>query len=53
MIRVETDTRNGRAAALLERLGFVQIEKKENAHFFKGSPSHDYAYELLREAWNG
>ena len=53
VIRAETDTRNDRSAALLERLGFVQIETKENADFFKGSPSHEYVYELLREAWDG
>lgn len=53
LIRAETDTRNDRSAALLQRLGFVKIETKENADFFKGSPSHEYAYELLREAWDG
>ncbi len=52
VIRAETDTRNGRSAALLERLGFVQIETKENADHFKGSPSHEYIYELRREAWD-
>ncbi|MCI0330015.1 MAG: GNAT family N-acetyltransferase [candidate division Zixibacteria bacterium] len=51
VIRAETDTRNDRSATLLERLGFVQIEKKENADHFKGSPSHEFIYELLREAW--
>ncbi len=53
MIRAETDTRNDRSAALLQRLGFVQIEKKENADHFKDSPSHEFVYELLREAWDG
>ena len=53
VIRAETDTRNDRSAALLKRLGFVKIEKKENADHFKGSPSHEFVYELLREAWNG
>jgi len=51
VIRAETDTRNDRSAALLERLGFVKIERKENADHFKGSPSHEYVYELLREVW--
>lgn len=53
VIRAETDTRNDRSAALLKRLGFVCIERKENADHFKASPSHEYVYELLREAWNG
>ncbi len=53
VIRAETDTRNDRSAALLEHLGFVKIERKENADHFKGSPSHEYIYELLREAWDG
>ncbi|MCI0557782.1 MAG: GNAT family N-acetyltransferase [Nitrososphaera sp.] len=53
MIRAETDTRNDRSAALLERLGFVKNERKENADHFKGSPSHEFVYELLREACDG
>jgi len=51
VIHAETDTRNNRSAALLKRLGFVCIEKKENADHFKGSPSHEYVYKLLREGW--
>ncbi len=53
VIRAETDTRNARSAGLLERLGFVQIERKENADFFKGSSSHEFVYELLQENWEG
>ncbi len=51
VIRAETDTRNDRSAALLKRLGFACVEKKENADHFKGSPSHEYIYELRQEAW--
>ncbi|MCI0597285.1 MAG: GNAT family N-acetyltransferase [candidate division Zixibacteria bacterium] len=46
VIRAETDTRNARSAALLQRLGFACVEKKENADFFKGATSHEYVYEL-------
>ena len=49
VIRAETDTRNDPSAALLERLGFVKIETKENADHFKGSPSHEFVYKLRRE----
>src|SRR3972149_7019 len=51
-IRAETDTRNARSAGLLKRLVFVCVEKKENADHFKGSPSHEYIYELRRETYN-
>ncbi len=50
VIRAETDTRNDRSAALLQRLGFACVEKKENADFFKGATSHEFVYELRREA---
>ena len=53
VIRAETDTRNDRSAALLKRLGFVCVETKENADFFKGATSHEFVYELRREAWDG
>ena len=52
VIRAETDTRNDRSAALLKRLGFACIERKETADFFKGSPSHEFIYELQREPWD-
>ncbi len=52
VIRAETDTRNDRSATLLQRLGFVKIERKENADHFKGSPSHEFVYELLQENWD-
>lgn len=53
LIRAETDTRNERSAALLKRLGFACVERKENADFFKGATSHEFVYELRQEAWNG
>jgi RimJ/RimL family protein N-acetyltransferase len=53
VIRAETDTRNDRSAALLKRLGFACVERKENADFFKGATSHEFVYELLLETWDG
>lgn len=48
VIRAETDTRNERSGALLERLGFMLVERRENADFFKGTASHEFVYELRR-----
>jgi RimJ/RimL family protein N-acetyltransferase len=51
IVRGVTDTRNGRSAALLDRLGFRCVAHHRNADYFKGSPSHEYVFEVRREAW--
>jgi RimJ/RimL family protein N-acetyltransferase len=44
--RAATDTRNDRSAALLKRLGFAFVGRKNDADHFKGGPSHEDAYEI-------
>lgn len=47
LIVAEIDTRNVASITLIESLGFQRVATKLNANFFKGSPSHEYRYELL------
>ncbi|MGF1587638.1 MAG: GNAT family N-acetyltransferase [Pleurocapsa sp.] len=42
----EVDTRNLASIQLLQRLGFIRLETRKNADFFKGSSSHEYIYRL-------
>lgn len=46
LIAAEIDTRNVASLTLIESLGFQRVATKLNADFFKGSPSHEYRYEL-------
>lgn len=45
-IIAEVDTRNLASFRLLERLGFIHIETRKNADFFKGVSSDEYIYRL-------
>jgi [ribosomal protein S5]-alanine N-acetyltransferase len=45
-IIAEVDTRNLASIRLLERLGFICIETRRDADFFKGVSSDEYIYRL-------
>jgi len=47
-IVAEVDTRNRASIALLERLGFQRGPLRPRADFFKGTPSDEYTYTLIR-----
>lgn len=49
-IVAEIDTRNVASIRLVESLGFARVSFKQNADFFKGAASDEYAYELQRPA---
>lgn len=40
------DTRNVASIRLVEKLGFTQVERIENADYFKGEQSDEYVYAL-------
>lgn len=44
------DARNAASIALAESLGLTRAGMTRNADQFKGAPSHEYRYELLRPA---
>lgn len=46
-ITAEVDTRNRSSFQLLERLGFMRLDIREGADFFKGSSSDEYVYRLI------
>lgn len=48
-IVAELDSRNTASILLLERLGFMRGELRENADFFKGRRSNEWTYTLRRE----
>lgn len=45
-IIAEVDTRNASSILLLQRLGFIHLDTRKNADFFKGSSSDEYVYQL-------
>jgi [ribosomal protein S5]-alanine N-acetyltransferase len=46
-VSAEIDTRNTASITLIESLGFQRVATRLYADCFKGSPSHEYRYELL------
>jgi [ribosomal protein S5]-alanine N-acetyltransferase len=46
MVTAEVDTRNTASVRLLEHLGFMYVETRKDADFFKNSSSDEYVYQL-------
>ncbi|MBI3071677.1 MAG: GNAT family N-acetyltransferase [Deltaproteobacteria bacterium] len=47
----DIDTRNVASIALVESLGFRRVGMKRDADWFKGGPSDEYRYELIKGDW--
>lgn len=45
------DTRNTASIALLKKLGFLIVGRREEAEFFKGEVSDEWEFELARLTW--
>jgi len=47
-IRAEVDSRNESSMRLLKKLGFKQVDFIKDADVFKGAPSDEYIFELVK-----